>query len=104
MQAVVQASTHAACASRPAPRTAHASLARFLPGIVSMPKFKVLLTDYAWPELDIERRILAEIDAELVVASEQDEATLAGLATDVDAIMTNWAKVPSAVIHASPRC
>ena len=33
-----------------------------------MPKFHVLLTDYAWPDLDIERKILSEIDAELVVA------------------------------------
>jgi hypothetical protein len=28
-----------------------------------MSKFKVLLTDYAWPDLEIERRILAEADA-----------------------------------------
>ena len=69
-----------------------------------MSKFKVLLTDYAWPNLDIERRTLAEIDAELVVAPRQDLATLLTLAADVDAIMTNWAKVPAEVIHASPKC
>ena len=69
-----------------------------------MPKFKVLLTDYAWNNLDIERRTLAEIDAELVVAAAQDPASLAALAADVDAIMTNWAKVPAAVIQAAPKC
>ncbi len=71
-----------------------------------MSRFKVLLTDYAWPELEIERRTLAEIDAELVVAAEdqQDPASLARLAADVDAIMTNWAKVPAAVIDAAPKC
>ncbi|MEX2115051.1 MAG: C-terminal binding protein [Pirellulales bacterium] len=69
-----------------------------------MPKFKVLLTDYAWADLDIERVTLAEIDAELVVAPAQDVATLARLAADVDAIMTNWAKVPAEVIHAARRC
>ena len=69
-----------------------------------MPKFKVLLTDYAWADLDIERRTLAEIDAELIVAAEKDAETLARLAADVDAIMTNWAKVPAAVINAAPRC
>jgi D-3-phosphoglycerate dehydrogenase / 2-oxoglutarate reductase len=68
-----------------------------------MPRFKVLLTDYAWPELDLERRILGEADAELVVATEQDAAALAALASDVDAIMTNWAKVPEPVIAASPK-
>ena len=36
---------------------------------VPMPKFKVLLTDYAWADLEIERRMLAEIDAELVVVA-----------------------------------
>ncbi|MGD9720073.1 MAG: C-terminal binding protein [Pirellulales bacterium] len=69
-----------------------------------MPKFKVLLTDYAWPDLDIERRTLAEIDAELIVASEKDAASLARLAAGCDAIMTNWAKVPAEVIEAAPQC
>jgi D-3-phosphoglycerate dehydrogenase len=70
----------------------------------AMTVFKVLLTDYAWNDLDIERTTLSEIDAELVVAESQDVASLAALAADVDAIMTNWAKVPAAVIEASPRC
>ena len=69
-----------------------------------MSAFKVLLTDYAWNDLDIERATLAEIDAELIVADKQDVASLVALATNVDAIMTNWAKVPAAVIQASPRC
>jgi D-3-phosphoglycerate dehydrogenase len=73
-----------------------------------MPRFHVLLTDYAWADVEIERRTLHEIDAELVVApkEKQDAASLASLARDkrVDAIMTNWAKVPQAVIEASPQC
>lgn len=69
-----------------------------------MPKFKVLLTDYAWRDLEIERRTLAEIDAELIVADKQDADSLARLATGVDAIMTNWAKVPAKVIEAAPNC
>ena len=73
-----------------------------------MSRFHVLLTDYAWPDLDIERKILDGIDAELVVAEKgkQDAAALAELAKkkEVDAIMTNWAKVPLEVIAASPQC
>jgi D-3-phosphoglycerate dehydrogenase len=69
-----------------------------------MAKLKVLLTDYAWPELDIERRTLAEAGAELIVAERTDAASLASLAAEADAIMTNWAKVPEAVIAAAPRC
>ena len=68
-----------------------------------MPRFKVLLTDYAWNDLDIECAILSEIDAELVVAPSGDLPTLVSLAGDVDGIMTNWAKVPSGVIGASPK-
>lgn len=69
-----------------------------------MPLFKVLITDYAWPDVEIERRVLAEIDAELIVATKQDVESLTALAKDVDAIMTNWAKTPAAVIGASPKC
>jgi D-3-phosphoglycerate dehydrogenase len=58
--------------------------------------------------VEIERETLAAIDAELVVApkDKQDAASLANLAREkrVDAIMTNWAKVPRAVIEASPQC
>jgi D-3-phosphoglycerate dehydrogenase len=69
-----------------------------------MSKFKVLLTDYAWPDLEIERRTLAEVNAELVVAKDTDPRALAGLAADADAIMTNWVKVPAEVIDAAPKC
>ena len=69
-----------------------------------MPKFKVLLTDYAWPDLDIERAVLGEIEADLVVAEKTDPQSLAALAVRVDAIMTNWAKVPASVIEAVPDC
>ncbi|MEX0977738.1 MAG: C-terminal binding protein [Pirellulales bacterium] len=69
-----------------------------------MSKFKVLLTDYAWPELDIEQRTLAEVDAELVVAADTDPKSLCALATDADAIMTNWVKVPAEVIDAAAKC
>jgi D-3-phosphoglycerate dehydrogenase / 2-oxoglutarate reductase len=69
-----------------------------------MSKFRVLLTDYAWPDLELEKNGLAEIDAELVIAPKSDPATLADLVKTCDAIMTNWAKVPEQVIAASPQC
>ncbi len=64
----------------------------------------VLLTDYAWPDLDIERRILADAGAELIVAERSDPALLAALAADADAIMTNWARVDSTVLAAARKC
>ena len=71
-----------------------------------MPQFKVLLTDYAWEDVEIERRILSAADADLVVAERTDTESLVTLAGEhaVDAIMTNWADVPAEVISASKRC
>ncbi len=68
------------------------------------PGYRVLLTDYAWADLDIEHSMLAEIGAELVVAKIQNEATLAKLANDADAIMTCWAKVTRSIIDGTTRC
>jgi D-3-phosphoglycerate dehydrogenase len=65
---------------------------------------RVLLTDYAWPDLEIERAILRQADAELIVAEQTDAAALARLAAGCEAIMTNWVKVPESVIAAAPKC
>jgi D-3-phosphoglycerate dehydrogenase len=69
-----------------------------------MAKYKVLLTDYAWPDLAIEQRILAEADAELIFAERSDAESLAALAVDADAIMTNWARVDASVLAAAAHC
>ena len=69
-----------------------------------MPNYQVLITDYAWPDLDIERGILAKIGAEVILPPDTTAATLARVAAPVDAIMTNWAKVPAEVIAAATNC
>ena len=70
----------------------------------STPRFRVLLTDYAWPDLKIERALLAEIGAELIVAEARDEATLSEAAREADAIMTCWARTTANVIGAAKNC
>ena len=65
---------------------------------------RVLLTDYPWPDVEIEKQILAEVDAELIVAPESDEATLTLCATDVDAILTTWAAVTRGILEAATKC
>jgi len=65
---------------------------------------KVLITDYVWPDVEIERSILAAVGAELVVAPDGSEPTLARLAVDCDAIMTCFARVTPAVLQAATRC
>jgi D-3-phosphoglycerate dehydrogenase / 2-oxoglutarate reductase len=64
----------------------------------------VLVTDYAWPSLDIEREILAGVGAELLVAQTGDEAEIVSLAPAADAILTNWKKVPMAALDAALNC
>lgn len=67
---------------------------------------RVLITDYAWPDVQLERRMLAAENVELVVAPDGAESTLATMAAqyEVAAIMACWAKVTPAVIDASPHC
>lgn len=66
--------------------------------------YRVLLTDRAWPSLDLEREILASANAELIEAPDDSEQTLVSLAEDVDAIATCWAQVTQRVIEAAPKC
>lgn len=66
-------------------------------------QFRVLLTDRAWPDTEIERSILRECGGELVESPSGDEETLSQLAADVDAIATTWAKVTDKVIRSAPK-
>jgi D-3-phosphoglycerate dehydrogenase len=59
------------------------------------------VTDYAWPDLGVERRVL---DADLLVAEDGDEDELVRLAPRADAILTCWGPVTGAVLGAASRC
>ncbi|MBM3775035.1 MAG: C-terminal binding protein, partial [Acidobacteria bacterium] len=65
---------------------------------------KILVTDYAWADLEEERRILAEAGAELVVAARGDEAELCALAPPVEGILTCWKQVSARVLDSAPGC
>lgn len=65
---------------------------------------RVLITDVAWPDVEIERAILREANAMPVIATQTNAEFLAELAADCAAIMTNWAKVPESVFAAAPHC
>jgi D-3-phosphoglycerate dehydrogenase len=62
---------------------------------------KVLVTDYAWPDLKIERRVLGEIGVELVEAPDGEEETLVALAEGCVGILTCWAQTTEKVIAAA---
>ncbi len=69
-----------------------------------MPRFRALYTDYPWADSLAEREILAAADCELIESPDNKEATLAGLAPGMDAILTCWAPVTARVIDAADRC
>jgi D-3-phosphoglycerate dehydrogenase len=63
---------------------------------------RVLVTDHAWPTLEIERSVLAGV--ELLEPASGAEAELVELAGGVDAILTNWRKLPAEALEAAPGC
>ncbi len=65
---------------------------------------KVLITDYAWRSLEPERKLLADIGAELIVAETGDETELLSFAPTVDGILTCWKPVRECVITAAEKC
>lgn len=65
---------------------------------------EVLVTDYAWPDIEIEREILSRAGAELVVATSGEAQELVALSAGVKAILTNWKRVPAAALDAAPDC
>ena len=65
---------------------------------------KVLVTDYHWPSLETERRVLAEIGAELIIAKSGYETELIALAPKADAILFCWQPVTNAVLDAATKC
>lgn len=59
---------------------------------------KILVTDYAWPNLDVEKSVLNDIGAELIPAPDGDEETLVRLGAGCCGILTCWARTTRRVI------
>ena len=62
---------------------------------------KVMMTDEVGPDTDVERRVVAEIGAEFVLAPDTSEETLVEYAKGSDAIISNWAPTTRRVIEAA---
>ena len=67
-------------------------------------RIKVLVTDYAWSTLEPELDILSSIGADLIVAEDESETTFVKHAPNVDAILTNWARVSTRIIESAIKC
>lgn len=65
--------------------------------------WRALVTDVAWPDITIEEEILGRAGIDVVLAPDTREPTLVELAQGCDAILTCFAQVTGAVLHAGPR-
>lgn len=68
-----------------------------------MSKYKVVVSDQVFPSVDLERELLADIDAELTVATGDQEEVLA-VAHDADGILNTYLPWDSAAIDRLERC
>ncbi|MBT5017864.1 MAG: C-terminal binding protein [Planctomicrobium sp.] len=69
-----------------------------------MSKYRVLLTDRPWADLEIEKKILSPIGVELIDSPDGSESSLQELAANVDAIATCWAEVTEKVVRSAKNC
>ena len=65
---------------------------------------RILITDIAWPDLDIEREVLAAVDGELMLAGGGSAEEIIALAPQADAILTCWKDVPAEALDIAPNC
>ena len=68
-----------------------------------MSRFKVVVTDQVFPSVDIERSLLAEIDAELKVADGTPPGVLA-LAADADGLLNTYLPIDAELVSKLRRC
>lgn len=70
-----------------------------------MPKRpKVVITDYDYGDLDIERAVLGAIGARVVGLQARSEEDLAAEAVDCDAVMNQYARIGAKTIERMQRC
>jgi D-3-phosphoglycerate dehydrogenase len=65
---------------------------------------KVVLTDQVFPTVDVERRILGSIDADLEVLEDSSAGSIAARARDADAILTTYAPIGAGLMVSLERC
>lgn len=64
---------------------------------------KIAITDWTFPDLGIEERIIKTAGAEVVARQCKTEAELIALVTDADAVITQFARITPSVIAAMAR-
>lgn len=67
-------------------------------------KYKVYISDYDYPDINIEKSVLEPIGAEVIGLHCNTGENLAELAKDADAIMQQYAKIPRETIEKLKNC
>ncbi len=65
---------------------------------------RILITDIAWPDLEIEKEVLAAVDGEVMLAGDGAPEEIIALAPEADAILTCWKDVPVEALDIAPNC
>ncbi len=65
---------------------------------------RILITDIAWPDLEIEKEVLAAVDGEVMLAGDGTPEEIIALAPQADAILTCWKDVPAEALDIAPNC
>ncbi len=65
---------------------------------------RILITDIAWPDLEIEKEVLAAVDGEVMLAGDGTPDEIIALAPQADAILTCWKDVPAEALDIAPDC
>ncbi len=67
-------------------------------------QMRVLITDYAWPNFEIERKAITATGAEVIAAPTGEQNELMELAPGVAGILSNWRPLRAPVIAVAEKC
>lgn len=67
-------------------------------------QYKVVVTDYVFPNLDVEKQELAKIGGELVEAPASDEDSIIAAARDADAVLVCYAELSERAVSSLEKC
>ncbi|MYC93474.1 MAG: C-terminal binding protein [Caldilineaceae bacterium SB0661_bin_32] len=65
---------------------------------------RILITDIAWPDFEIEKEVLSAVEGEIMLAGGGTPAEIIALAPQADAILTCWKDVPPEALDIAPNC
>ena len=65
---------------------------------------RILITDIAWPDFEIEKEVLSAVEGEIMLAGGGTPAEIIALAPQADAILTCWKDVPAEALDIAPNC